>query len=73
VTPGAYRVEVVPVRLRVEPDARTGGLAAALDVSGWSSWARTDEPARLAFTPDRRLESIEARLQFGSTIRMRFV
>jgi hypothetical protein len=43
-----------------------------MDMSGWSSWARPDQPARLAFTPDRRLESVEARLQFGSTIRMRF-
>jgi hypothetical protein len=72
VSPGGYRVEVVPVRLRVEPDARTGMLAARMDMSGWSSWARSDEPARLAFTPDRRIESIEARLQFGSMIRMRF-
>jgi len=72
VSPGGYRVEVVPVRLRVEPDARTGGLAAQMDMSGWSSWARPDQPARLAFTPDRRLESIEAHLQFGSTMRMRF-
>ena len=72
VSPAGYRVEVVPVRFRVEPDARTGGLAAAMDMSGWSSWARPDQPARLVFTPDRRLESIEARLQFGSAIRIRF-
>jgi hypothetical protein len=55
----------------VEPDASTGRPAARMDVSGWSSWARPDEPARLVFTDDRRLESIEARLQFGSMIRMR--
>jgi hypothetical protein len=72
VSPAGYRVEVVPVRLRVEPDPRTGVLVAQMDMSGWSSWARPDQPARLAFTPDRRLESVEARLQFGSTIRMRF-
>jgi hypothetical protein len=71
VSPAGYRVELVPVRLRVEPDASTGRLAARMDVSGWSSWARPDEPARLVFTADRRLESIEARLQFGSMIRMR--
>ena len=70
--------------LRVHPDPRLRvktmglefptpvGLAAGMDMSGWSSWARSDEPALLAFTPDRRLESIEARLQFGSMIRMRF-
>ena len=72
VSPAGYRVEVVPVSLRVEPDAGTGNLTARMDVSGWSSWARPDQPARLVFTPDRRLESLEARLQFGSTIRMRF-
>ena len=72
VTPGAYRVEVVPLRFRVEPDPRTGKLVAQLDMSGWSSWARPDEPAHLVFTPDRRLESIESRLVFGSTVRIRF-
>ena len=72
VSPGGYRVEVVPVRLRVEPDERTGRLAARMDMSGWSSWARPDQPAQLVFTPEHRLESLEARLQFGSTIRMRF-
>ena len=72
VSPAGYRVEVVPVSLGMEPDASTGGLTARTDVSGWSSWARPDQPARFVFTADRRLESLEARLQFGSTIRMRF-
>jgi hypothetical protein len=72
VTPGAYRVEVVPVRLQVEPDLGTGKLIARVDLSGWSSWARPDQPARLVFTPERRLESIESRLAFGSAVRMRF-
>jgi hypothetical protein len=71
VTPGAYRVEVVPVRLQVEPDPATGKLIAQLDMSGWSSWSRADQPARLVFTPERRLESIESRLVWGSTVRMR--
>ena len=71
VTPGAYRVEVVPVRLQVEPDLGTGKLTAQMDMSGWSSWARADQPARLVFTADRRLESIESRLMWGSTVRMR--
>lgn len=71
VTPGAYRVEVVPVRFRVEPDGVTGKLIAQVDVSGWSSWARADQPARLVFTSERRLESIETRLIWGSAVRMR--
>jgi hypothetical protein len=72
VTPGAYRVEAVPVRLQVEPEAATGKLIARVDMSGWSSWARADQPARLVFTPERRLESIETRLIWGSAVRMRF-
>jgi hypothetical protein len=71
VTPGAYRVEVVPVRLQVEPDPLTGKLIAQVDMSGWSSWARADQPAHLVFTPERRLESIETRLIWGSAVRMR--
>ncbi len=71
VTPGAYRVEVVPVRFQVEPDRSTGKLIAQVDMSGWSSWARADQPARLVFTPARRLESIETRLIWGSAVRMR--
>jgi hypothetical protein len=71
VTPGAYRVEVVPVRFQVEPDPGSGKLIAQMDMSGWSSWARADQPARLVFTPERRLESIESRLIWGSEVRMR--
>jgi len=71
VTPGAYRVEVVPVRFQVEPEPATGKLVARVDMSGWSSWARADQPARLVFTPERRLESIETRLIWGSAVRMR--
>jgi hypothetical protein len=70
VTPGAYRVQIVPVRFRVEPNAGTGKLVARVDVSGWSSWARPDAPAQLVFTPDRRLQALEARLALGSTVRM---
>jgi hypothetical protein len=71
VTPGAYRIQVVPARLRVEPDLPAGKLVAQVDMSGWSSWARADQPARLVFASDRRLESIETRLMYGSTVRMR--
>ena len=71
VTPGAYRVEVVPVRFQVAPDPGTGKLIARIDMTGWSSWARADQPARLVFTAERRLESIESRLIWGSAVRMR--
>ena len=71
VTPGVYRVQVVPVHFRVERDRATGKLIGQLDMSGWSSWSRADQPARLVFTPERRLESIESRLIWGSAVRMR--
>src|SRR5262249_11239240 len=71
VTPGAYRVQGVPGRFHREPGPRTGKLIPPIDVSGWSSWARADQPARLVFTPERRLESIESRLIWGSEVRMR--
>jgi hypothetical protein len=71
VTPGAYRVEIVPVRFQIEPDSSTGKLIARVDMSGWSSWARADQPARLVFSPERRLESIESHLIWGSAVRMR--
>src|SRR5262249_40646878 len=51
VTEGIYKVEVVPVRLKVEPDPSTGKLIARIDVSGWSSSARADHPPPLVFTP----------------------
>jgi hypothetical protein len=38
------------VRFRSSPIS-TGKLIARLDMSGWSSWARADQPARLVFTP----------------------
>jgi hypothetical protein len=53
------------------PEPATGKLVARVDMSGWSSWARADQPARLVFTPERRLESIESRLIWGSAVRMR--
>jgi hypothetical protein len=71
VTPGAYRIEVVPVRLQVDPEPATGKLIARVDMSGWSSWARADQPARLVFSAERRLESLETRLIWGSAVRMR--
>jgi hypothetical protein len=71
VTPGAYRVEVVPLRLRVEPDPATGKLITGVNMAGWSSWARADEPARIVFSAERRIESIESRLVLGSAVRLR--
>lgn len=71
VSAGSYRVEVAPARFRVEPDPATGKLVALMGMTGWSPWARADHPARLVFTPARRLESVESRLMLGSAVRMR--
>lgn len=66
----AYRAEVVPLLLNVKPDRETGKLAAAFDLTGFSSWAREDQPARIVFGPDRRPERISSSLILGTSITM---
>jgi hypothetical protein len=71
VPPGGYRAEIVPFRFRVVVDAATGQLAAVMDFSRWSSWARADSPARVLFRADRRPLSLESRLVLGGSIKVR--
>ena len=69
VSPSGYRAELVPLRFRLTPDAATGRLNALIDITGFSSWARRNEPARVTFTPDRRLETIQSKLVLGTTLK----
>ncbi len=71
VSPSGYRAELVPLRFRLTPDAATGRLNALIDITGFSSWARRNEPARVTFTPDRRLETIQSKLILGTTLKVR--
>ena len=67
VSPSGYHAELVTVRFRASPDAATGRLTAAVDLTGFSSWARKTRPARVAFGPDRHLESVTSSLILGTT------
>ncbi len=67
----AYRAEVVPFVLRVQPDPQTGKFGAAFDLTRFSSWARESEPARIVFGPERRPEAISASLMLGTSITIR--
>ena len=60
------------VRFRATPDTATGRLAALVDLTGFSSWARAAHPARVAFGPDRRLESVTSSLILGTTFTLQF-
>ena len=39
-----YRAELLPLALQIESDPATGRASAHLDLSGFSSWARRDQP-----------------------------
>jgi hypothetical protein len=71
VSPSGYRAELVPLRFRLTPDAVTGRLNALIDITGFSSWARRNEPARVTFTSDRRLETVQSKLILGTTLKVR--
>lgn len=65
-----YRAELVPFVLRVSVDA-AGKPVAVFDLTRFSTWAREEEPGRIAFGADRRPESISASLILGTSIDIR--
>jgi hypothetical protein len=71
VSPDPYRIELVPLRFRPSPDAATGRLTALIDITRFSSWARSDQPARVTFGPDRHLESVNTALILGTRLSVR--
>jgi hypothetical protein len=71
VSPSGYRAELATLRFHAAPDSATGGLMALVDLTGFSSWARSTRPAKVAFGPDRRLESVTSSLILGSTFTLR--
>ena len=68
VSPDGYRAELVPLRFRPSPDGPTGRLIALVDITRFSSWARPNQPARVTFGADRRLESVQSALILGTTL-----
>jgi len=72
VTSSNYRAELATLRFHAAPEAATGRLTALVDLTGFSSWARATQPARVAFGPDRHLESVQSSLILGTTFTLRF-
>ena len=60
----------VPLRFQTTPDGATGRLNALIDITGFSSWARRGQPARVTFGPDRHLESVHSKLMLGTTFKV---
>lgn len=71
VSASGYHAELVPLRFQATPDGVTGRLNALIDITGFSSWARRGQPARVTFGPDRHLESVQSRLMLGTTFKAR--
>lgn len=69
VSASGYRAELVPLRFQASPDSATGRLSALIDITGFSSWARRGQPARVTFGPDRHLESVQTKLMLGTTFK----
>jgi hypothetical protein len=42
-----------------------------MDLTGFSSWARPTQPARLAFAADRHLALVESPLMLGTNFTLR--
>jgi hypothetical protein len=66
-----YRAELIPLVLKVGPDPETRKPTALFDLSGFSSWAREDRPARIVFGADRRPELIASSLMLGTSVTIR--
>jgi hypothetical protein len=71
VSSSGYRAELVPLRFQVTPDDGTGRLNSLIDITSFSSWARSNQPARVTFTADRNLESVQTKLILGTTFKVR--
>ena len=48
VSASGYRAELMTLRFRAAPDTATGRLTTLVDLTGFSSWARSTDPARVA-------------------------
>jgi len=71
VSSDGYRAELATARFHAAREGATGRLTARMDLTGFSSWARPAQPARLAFAADRHLESVESPLMLGTNFTLR--
>lgn len=67
----SYKAELAPLELTVVPDPETRQPAALLDLSRFSSWARTGKPARIVFDNERRPRLISGPMILGSSLSIR--
>ena len=67
----SYRAEFVPLELTLTADADSRKPAALLDLSRFSSWARTNKPARIVFDETRRPTLITGPMILGSSVSIR--
>jgi hypothetical protein len=67
----AYKAELLPLELKLEPEPQTRKTSALLDLSGFSSWASRDKPARIVFDEQRRLALITGSLALGTSLTIR--
>jgi len=67
---GGYRAEIVPLVISIAPEITSGRDVGRLDLTRLSSWARRGSPLRITFGADRRPESIQADLVFGTSVRI---
>jgi hypothetical protein len=68
---GRYGAELVPFALSVAPGPPGGETTGTFDLSGFSSWAWKDRPARVVFGPDRQLRSMTSELILGTSLAVR--
>ena len=73
VSPNGYHAEIVPLRFRTTSDPATGLLSAQVDITRFSSWARSNQPARVTFDQARHIESVRSSLMLGSSVTVRLV
>ena len=71
VSASGYRAELATLRFHAAPDTASGRFTALVDLTGFSSWARSTRPATVAFGPDRYLESVTSPLILGTTFTLR--
>jgi hypothetical protein len=67
----AYRAELVPLELKIEPEPETRKPSALLDLSRFSSWARENRPARIVFDEERRPALITGSMILGTSVTIR--
>ena len=67
----AYRAEIVPLELKVVSDA-SAKRTALFDLSRFSSWAKSSQPARIVFAQNRRPELITSSMILGTSVTIRF-